>query len=615
MRLLRPGTIWAGAGVCLVVVLVTMAWISIEARRLERLEAEGWLEADRGERVRLALWRMDSLLAPLFAREVARPYFQYTAFYPAQRAYNRMFAQIQAGEVLVPSPLLTFRSPFVKLHFQIDPDGALTSPQAPSGNMRDLAEASFVSHGDVERAAALLGRLREIVDRDELLAELPATSLLVKPANDATASVILPGDRHRVSRPYSSAWRGNRRQQAQQEKVQSLIGLNELRQRENVLEPNATALAGIEPKGVDESDGAGTMHPFWAGDELVFVRRVRVDGRDWVQGCWLDREALEPWLLDSLADILPNAQLRALDPRDGPPEVGSTAGAARLASLPMRIVPGEIPEDTTAPGSPLRFYLGTMYVGMFLAAGALVTLVLGTIALSERRRGFVSAVTHEMRTPLTTFRMYTEMLADDMIRDEDKRRRYLTRLRREADRLGHLVENVLAFARLESGRARRHVERVEVGACLGRMEERLRERAEQDGMKLIVDIPGDTASSVVNVDTSAVEQILLNLVDNSCKYGGGTDEARIEMRVECGERSVRVRVRDWGAGISRAGARRLFRPFNKSVDEAARTAPGVGLGLALSRRFAREMGGDLEFDAAVEGGAGFVLSLPRAPEE
>ncbi len=73
--------------------------------------------------------------------------------------------------------------------------------------------------------------------------------------------------------------------------------------------------------------------------------------------------------------------------------------------------------------------------------------------LSERRRIFVSAVTHELRTPLTTFRLYTDMLADGMVSGEEKRRSYLERLRGEAQRLSHLVENVLFYARLESGRA------------------------------------------------------------------------------------------------------------------------------------------------------------------
>jgi C4-dicarboxylate-specific signal transduction histidine kinase len=76
-------------------------------------------------------------------------------------------------------------------------------------------------------------------------------------------------------------------------------------------------------------------------------------------------------------------------------------------------------------------------------------------------------------------------------------------------------------------------------------------------------------------------------------------------------RRVRITVKDHGPGIAAAGRKRLFQPFSKSVHEAANTAPGVGLGLALSRRLAADLGGQLELQSPAEGGAAFVLALPR----
>ena len=88
---------------------------------------------------------MDSALAPLMAEESARPYFTYSPLYPAERAFTNMFAEIERGDVLMPSPLLTFTSPQIRLHFQYGPDGRLSSPQVPAGNMRDLAENRYLS--------------------------------------------------------------------------------------------------------------------------------------------------------------------------------------------------------------------------------------------------------------------------------------------------------------------------------------------------------------------------------------------------------------------------------------------------------------------------------------
>jgi signal transduction histidine kinase len=109
-----------------------------------------------------------------------------------------------------------------------------------------------------------------------------------------------------------------------------------------------------------------------------------------------------------------------------------------------------------------------------------------------------------------------------------------------------------------------------------------------------------------------VEQILLNLVDNACKYAQGATDRRIHLAADRTDGRLLLGVRDHGPGIAAAEAKRLFRPFSKSAREAAHTAPGIGLGLALSRRLARGMGGDLRLDDA-DGGARFTLTLPLDP--
>src|SRR5438093_2650051 len=107
--------------------------------------------------------------------------------------------------------------------------------------------------------------------------------------------------------------------------------------------------------------------------------------------------------------------------------------------------------------------------------------------------------------------------------------------------------------------------------------------------------------------------ILFSLVDNACKYAAPTaSEKLIHLEALPDGKFAMLRVRDHGQGISAEGARRLFQPFSKSAHEAAHTAPGVGLGLALCRRLSRSMGGDLRLEALVKGGACFVLTLPMS---
>src|SRR5262249_39361970 len=166
----RLGILWLIFGLCVVLAAWAMARLGATALSLERAEAKARRQAALEENVQLALWRMDSSLAPLMAEESARPYFAYSSFYPADRAFTNMFAEIQKGDVLMPSPLLTFASPQIRLHFQYGPDGRLSSPQVPSGNMRDLAEARYLLPESIERTSRLLADLGKLVNREHLMA-------------------------------------------------------------------------------------------------------------------------------------------------------------------------------------------------------------------------------------------------------------------------------------------------------------------------------------------------------------------------------------------------------------------------------------------------------------
>jgi K+-sensing histidine kinase KdpD len=132
-------------------------------------------------------------------------------------------------------------------------------------------------------------------------------------------------------------------------------------------------------------------------------------------------------------------------------------------------------------------------------------------------------------------------------------------------------------------------------------------------MELYWETDAAAATAMLRTNCSAVEQILFNLIENACKYAERADDRiiRIQTQVQSGE--LVIHVCDQGPGISREVAKRLFHPFHKSSEEAARTAPGVGLGLALCRRLARDLGGDLQLDTAVSNGACFHLRLPLGP--
>jgi len=593
----RPWHIAVTFALALGVVLAAMGWMTREALRLDRERTTARRLAAREEKVRLALWRMESAASAIVARENAWPDYAFQPFYHADHADPETAAARQTHArpyPLHPSPLLTEPVPLVRLHFQVDPDGAVTSPQAPpeqgalNAGSRVLALERGIDAARLADAEEELGRLREALDVPTLRKALAQAGDPLPDGPDPLA-VAAAGQDPVIDQTQRNI--AEFRSRAQQVRTMNTVVNTQM----------AANLLG----GTDVA--VGVMRPVWLGDRLVLARRFLVRGRAYVQGAWLDWPALRDRLLADCRDLLPHADLVAV--ADGP----DADPSRRLAALPVRLVPGAVPVREGEGASPVAVSLVLAWACVLAAAGAVASLLWGAVSLSERRADFVSAVTHELRTPLTTFRMYAEMLAEDMVPDEARRRAYLATLQTEAQRLSHLVENVLAYARLERGRRPRDLAPVAVGDILDRARDRLGALAARSDMEVAVEAPDDVASARVGADGPAVEQILVNLVDNACKYAAGAEDRRIHLAAGRADGGIVLSVRDHGPGIARADARRLFRPFSKSAQAAATSAPGVGLGLALARRLARDMGGDLTLADPPDGqGAVFELRLRAA---
>jgi K+-sensing histidine kinase KdpD len=147
---------------------------------------------------------------------------------------------------------------------------------------------------------------------------------------------------------------------------------------------------------------------------------------------------------------------------------------------------------------------------------------------------------------------------------------------------------------------------------LKRMRPRLEQRASQAGMECVVELNKKTAAVELTTDMTVVEQILFNLVDNAAKYARSATDKHIHIEANHADRYITFSVRDHGPGIERDGRLRRIQPFGKSAQDSAETAPGVGLGLALCQRLARQLGGRLQFADAAGGGAKVTLYLPAA---
>jgi signal transduction histidine kinase len=596
----RPWQVWLAFALCVAGAAIAMAWLTRQALDADRLRRLAEAEAELEQRVSLALWRMDTELAPLVAQEVIR----------APSDYRQ------------PLPLRETKPPYVLLHFEAGFDGRCYSPQEP--------------------AKSTLDQLASDLDVPKLLAELPDTPLpTIRLANvEPTANPAALSDYE--ENPFSSGeqfFEGNRAfksavSKEPPEPMPQVRGKDgnpvgkggkvskaadfeqrgeryQAAARQSLINTQQQGASAYQmPHAADGASGGveapieqvGVSRPLWIGERLLLARRVGFNGETFVQGCWLDWHEIKRRLLAEAAGLLPDADLVPVY------DASTTDPGRMLAGLPVRLVIGQIPAGG-AVGPTLRVALWIGWGAVFLAAAAAAALLHGVMTLSERRAAFVSSVTHELRTPLTTFRMYAEMLARGMVPDAARRQEYFNTLEREAERLTLLVENVLAYARLERGRKPLGQDRTTIVELLTRVRPRLEQRAEQAGMEGVVELNKKLAPIELTTDLAVVEQILFNLVDNAAKYARSATDKRIHVEANHDGRYVTLSVRDHGPGIARSGRLRRIQPFAKSAQESAETAPGVGLGLALCQRLARQLGGRLEFADAPSGGAEVTLML------
>lgn len=604
--------------VCALAVVEGLGWVTYQALRLEKREQAARAEAQFQERIRHALWTMENVLGPVLAQEASRPYFHYSAFYPAERAYARMWQPVQPHEVLVPSPLLETSGQFVRLHFQIAPDGTISSPQAPTGELRTLAESAYVDGEFLLYADGLLARLGRLLQGQRLAAPADVVRTAPEELGSAAFPPAVQGEQH----GYHAAQEFYRRQEAQKI-AQSLNTFNRGRQQrsEGAVEGSddldltllkaGVALQGVGPPEPHPDVRQGSFDAVWiTGDgrepELFLRRSVWIQGQETVQGVWLDWQALKERLLGLVSDQLPQA---TLEPAAGPAPAADPSQAFMLAGIPALLTPGPVPPPSTDGLTPIHSTLIVTWIAVLAAVGAIGLVLRASMDLSDRRGRFVSAVTHELRTPLTTFRLYTEMLADGMVQDEDGRREYLRILKDESKRLARIVENVLAYARLSEGRPKTRPAPIPAAELLEQVFPALRRRAEQSGMELVTKTSG-LDESVVRADSATVERILLNLVDNACKYAGEAADRRLHLSARSDGAVALIEFSDHGPGIPRSETARIFNPFHRLRRDSDGPKAGLGLGLALARGLAVELGGDLELVRTRREGAHFRLKLP-----
>jgi signal transduction histidine kinase len=274
----------------------------------------------------------------------------------------------------------------------------------------------------------------------------------------------------------------------------------------------------------------------------------------------------------------------------------------------LRVWPADPAALTKEVGWRQSVYLAVLIlVGGLLAFGGyfIFRTVQREMEVARLKSDFVSAVSHEFRSPLSGIRQLAEMLERGRVKDDQKRQQYYTLLRKESDRLSRLVENLLDFSRMESGQRDYRFEVVETTPWLRSVAEEFHAELRDREVRLETDVPDDLPS--ISVDREALATAIVNLLDNAVKYS--PDSATVWFAVEASGNDLAIRVRDEGIGIPEAEQAHIFEKFYRGSANGASATKGTGLGLSLVRHIVSAHRGRVDFQSTPGAGSTFTIHL------
>ncbi|MGJ8697119.1 MAG: sensor histidine kinase [Verrucomicrobiaceae bacterium] len=611
----RLSSIWLLLLLCALVIFGAMGWMTQRVLESENERVEAQSEARVSERVGLALSRMDTIGAALLVVENQRPPLHYEAFFSPEDVFTSRLGNWEYSDKVVrASPLLSESNELIRLHFEMREDGVLRSPEVPPLDKLSLLDEEVLSEEQLSRNRVVFAELEKLLGSEQQGSRQKFTGACVSSLawNEPSISALDWGNRVVTSNGFQGpntnddqVEYANALNTTEQSKRSDLVKkeVSRTMQKQKVMPTPQVADERVLNGTRDELASLTPFQPVWVEGELFLVRFVQGSLSNRYQGIWLDHEKLRSDLIEQLPEGLDHCRLLPALNRDDDP--------FSLVSLPWRIEVGAVPAATLSWNSPIYWTLGVGWLAAVAAIVAIGFLLAGVVRLSERRAAFVSSVTHELRTPLTTFRLYSEMLAEGMVTDEGKKQEYLRTMMSESERLNHLVENVLSYSQIERGNARAQKEKLGIEDLVERIRPVLQRRVDQENAALSIRLTEELGE--VETDVTAVEQILFNLVDNACKYGlPESGQGHVSLNVWKERGGLVFEISDNGVGVDEREKKRLFMAFHKSAQEAAHSKPGVGLGLALCKRLARALGGDLRLARPRTGGACFQLTLPEA---
>lgn len=632
LRILLAGIFLALAVPTALLVYQAYSQLKWEAFHLDRLRADEFMVA------------LEQKTREVFAREDARSVSDYE-FLVVTGDTERNFVQRSPLSVLPGS----IRLPGLIAHFQIDQAGRLSTPLLP-GTGKDLS-AYGITPAEGEQRKAIINRVAQQLtaperphqndpvaagaalakdDRqmlfDTLRGQAADASADTKPAGGRVDELDLDERFIARSKPDlsapASAPSADPQRRRRKEQVAVITELAE----EAAAEPSPIGQLNVS---IFESEVEPFDFATLDDNTFVLFRWVTKSGERLVQGALVERTGFLRGLigdrflgtsLSRTTDLLVAyggsviATFGADDGKRYAPATELDGTLLHRARLPAPLDDLElvfnIRELPAGPGLSVVIWTTVVLALVFLAGFfALYRLGLRQIQLGRQQQDFVAAVSHELKTPLTSIRMYGEMLQAGWV-DDEKRRTYYDFICAESERLSRLIANVLEMARLSNNETQLQLKTTPVATLVDLIISKVGSQVGHAGFELTVADRTPSGTSV-EIDADAFAQIVINLVDNGIKFARDAEPKRIEITLNRGNGSVVLAVRDFGPGIPQKSMKKVFELFYRPENELTRETVGTGIGLALVNQLARAMGGSVDVWNP-DPGAEFRVTLPTA---
>ena len=470
-------------------------------------------------------------------------------------------------------------------HFQMDPDGTLRTPILPDGVLEKIPMA------DRNKREAVLYKLQTILMKQNFrIGEISNIRPQPRDSIESVLDQIYKQDLGLNSKGQKKAHlKREKRFEQTSEKESFAFNVESAK-----MDAFGLLRTNIDTTHVMEVE----IEPFQAtfdNTHIIFYRNVKRGSEIFVQGFIVELRSYLTNLVSNEIKFYPQEQNLVIEFVNQDRTLLAYGDRYKSSTLlltsPLPSPLGNITlnmyvtQKESAPGSGILLFLGIAML-VVLASGliCIYRLTQSQLALASKRQDFVSAVSHELKTPLTAIRMYAELLQNSWVANEEKRQKYYNQIASETERLTRLIQNVLNLSKLDGNRWNVQLRRDRPKGVLDDFVATYSKNVEKQGFELTVSSDTDVKDITLMMDRDAIMQILMNLVDNSLKFSKNADYKMINIELRLKDTDLYLAVRDYGPGIPQAEMTKVFQEFYRVENEMTRQTSGTGIGLSMVKK-------------------------------